>query len=83
MEDKANNTGEKFFFDITNIVEHEDGSATMFFDMSEKAKEHLLRYAVLDILTKAAHKVLEEQGELLEEPVDDEESVDEDQTEGV
>lgn len=38
---------------IKSVEEHEDGSATVVFDMTEKAVQELLQYAIVDILTKA------------------------------
>jgi len=38
---------------VKSVEEHEDGSATVVFDMTEKAVQELLQYAIVDILTKA------------------------------
>lgn len=39
---------------VTNIVEHEDGSATVTFDMDDQTRQALIQHALIDILTKAA-----------------------------
>lgn len=45
---------ENFTLTVTDLIEHEDGSATVTFDMNSKATQSLIQYAILDILTKAA-----------------------------
>ena len=39
---------------VTDVVEHEDGSATVTFDFPQETLKWLLDYAIVDILTKAA-----------------------------
>lgn len=41
---------------VKDIVEHEDGSATVIFDFNVEATKFLIEHAILDILTKAAQK---------------------------
>jgi hypothetical protein len=38
---------------VKSVEEHEDGSATVVFDMDSKAVQELLQYAIVDILTKS------------------------------
>ena len=42
--------------ELTNIAEHDDGSATLTFDISDDMKNALVQYALRDILTKIANK---------------------------
>lgn len=39
---------------VKDIVEHEDGSATITFDMDDQTRQALIQHALIDILTKAA-----------------------------
>ena len=41
---------------ITDIVEHDDGSATISFDMDDETRKAMIQHALLDILTKAAEE---------------------------
>lgn len=52
---------DKFEMKVTEIVEHEDGSATVRFDIPGDGINALLQYALLDIITKAAQKTIAEQ----------------------
>lgn len=46
---------------IEDVIEHEDGSATMTFHLTDEEKTSLIQYAILDILTKAANGVIKTQ----------------------
>lgn len=46
--------------DIINIHEKEDGGAEIEFDLTSEEVNHLLSYALKDILTKAAKEVIDE-----------------------
>ncbi len=50
-----------FTLDVKEVVEHENGSATVSFELNEGAKELLLQYAITDILKKAAEQTAKEQ----------------------
>lgn len=50
-----------FVLDVTQVVEHEDGSATITFDMDDSSKHLLIQYAITDILKKAAAQTKKEQ----------------------
>lgn len=52
---------DQFEMTVKDIVEHEDGSATVTFDFDEKASSALIKYALLDILTKAAQETITKQ----------------------
>ena len=39
---------------VKDIVEHEDGTATVTFDFNEETTKLLIQQAILDILTKMA-----------------------------
>ncbi len=54
----------EMIFAVKDIVEHEDGSATVTFDFDEKTSKTLIQYAIVDILTKAARQTKEEQREV-------------------
>lgn len=45
---------------IEYIVEHEDGGATVKFDLEPEEIQGILVYAIKDILTKAAQEVVDE-----------------------
>lgn len=45
---------------IEYIVEHEDGGATIKFDLEHEEVQGLLSYAIKGILTKAAQEVVDE-----------------------
>lgn len=50
-----------FKIEVTQVVENEDGSATITFDMDDTAKQALLQHALLDIFKKAAQRTIDEQ----------------------
>lgn len=52
---------DKFEIVVKEFVEHEDGSATVTFDMDSKTTASLIQFALVGILTKAAQAVQEEQ----------------------
>jgi hypothetical protein len=41
---------------IEDVVEHEDGSATLTIDMDNEMLQSLLQYAVINILTQAVEE---------------------------
>lgn len=43
---------------LIEFTEHDDGTATLIFDMSEDMKNALVQYALKDILTKIVNKKL-------------------------
>lgn len=43
-----------FKVEVTNMVEHEDGSATIIFDTCLEGRERLISYGLLKLLEKAA-----------------------------
>lgn len=45
---------------IEYIVEHEDGGATIKFDLDDDEVQALLSYAIKSLLTKAAQEVVDE-----------------------
>ena len=45
---------------IEYIEEHEDGGATIKFDLEQEEVQGLLAYALKDMLTKAAQEVVNE-----------------------
>lgn len=45
---------------IEYIVEHEDGGATVKFDLDDDEVQALLSYAINNLLTKAAQEVVDE-----------------------
>lgn len=42
-----------FKIEVTEIKEHEDGSATLTFEMNEDTKKLLINYAIADIIRKS------------------------------
>ena len=44
----------EFEVEVTNMIEHEDGSATIIFDTCLKGRERLISYGLLKLLEKAA-----------------------------
>lgn len=52
-------TPEEFTLSVTDLIEHEDGSATFTFDMDRKTTQFLVQYAILSILKKAAEETKE------------------------
>lgn len=42
--------------DLVRVTEHDDGTATLTFDISEDMKDALVQYALKDIFTKIANK---------------------------
>jgi hypothetical protein len=53
-----------FKVEVTDMIEHEDGSATVIFDTCEKGRKSLISYGLLKILETAASESLAlEEGE--------------------
>jgi hypothetical protein len=46
--------------EVINLKEHEDGSATIEWDVDEEAKRFLIEYAIMDILTKEVKEMTTE-----------------------
>jgi hypothetical protein len=47
-----------FKVEVTDMIEHEDGSATVIFDTCEKGRKALISYGLLKILETAASETL-------------------------
>jgi len=45
---------------VKDIVEHEDGSATVTFDFDDETMKALIEYAILDIFTKTVAQYKQE-----------------------
>ncbi len=55
---------DEFKVEVTDMIEHEDGSATVIFDTCEKGRKSLISYGLLKILETAASTALPfEEGE--------------------
>ncbi len=55
---------DEFKVEVTDMIEHEDGSATVIFDTCEKGRKSLISYGLLKILETAASTTLTfEEGE--------------------
>jgi len=53
-----------FKVEVTEMIEHEDGSATVIFDTCERGRKSLISYGLLKILETAASTALPfEEGE--------------------
>jgi hypothetical protein len=46
--------------DVVRILDQDDGSCLVTFEMDEHTKETLIQYAIKHILTEAAKKTIEE-----------------------
>ena len=53
----------EFKVEVTDMVEHEDGSATVTFDTCERGRKSLISYGLLKILETAASESLALEGE--------------------
>ena len=49
---------DEFKVEVTDMIEHEDGSATVIFDTCEKGRKSLITYGLLKILETAASAAL-------------------------
>ena len=59
-----------FKVEVTDMIEHEDGSATVIFDTCEKGRKSLISYGLLKILETAASAALPfEEGEENEDQI--------------
>jgi len=55
---------DEFKVEVTEMIEHEDGSATVIFDTCERGRKSLISYGLLKILETAASTALPfEEGE--------------------
>lgn len=55
---------DEFKVEVTDMIEHEDGSATVIFDTCERGRKSLISYGLLKILETAASTALPfEEGE--------------------
>jgi len=55
---------DEFKVEVTDMIEHEDGSATVIFDTCERGRKSLIAYGLLKILETAASEALPfEEGE--------------------
>jgi ribosome biogenesis SPOUT family RNA methylase Rps3 len=54
---------DKFEMTVKDIVEHEDGSATVTFDFDVETTKFLIQHALLDIIKKSVEATKEEQQE--------------------
>ena len=55
---------DEFKVEVTDMIEHEDGSATVIFDTCERGRKSLISYGLLKILETAASEALPfEEGE--------------------
>ena len=54
---------DEFKVEVTDMIEHEDGSATVIFDTCERGRKSLISYGLLKILETAASESLALEGE--------------------